>query len=202
MSAQDVKKSKRKIIGLTGNIASGKSTALYIINTLGYDTIDSDEIVRSLWKDRFFVTALSKAFDIDLFDFEQKKIFVKQVFDDELTRKKLESIIHPFVFEAIEKYLESHHDHLIIDMPLLFEVGYESQCDAVILITIDEDTQMDRLAARGLSKEDSKKRIQAQLPQAEKMKKTAIHIDGTLKKSVFIKQLKGIIKDLTHHEGI
>lgn len=198
MSAQGVKKDNRKIIGLTGNIASGKSTALHIMRQLGYDTIDSDDIVSALWKDRFFVTAISNAFNIDLFNREQKKQFIHQVFDDKTIRKKLESIIHPLVFEAIEKYLKTHDDHIIIDMPLLFEVGYETSCDAVILVTIDEETQIQRLRKRGLSLEDAYKRIQAQLPQDEKIKKTPFHIDGTLKKRPLKKQIKDLLKEITY----
>lgn len=202
MSAKSVKKNNQKIIGLTGNIASGKSTALKIISKLGYDTIDSDDIVKTLWKDRFFVTALSNAFNLDLFQTEQKNLFVKQVFDDTNTRKKLEAIIHPFVFEAIEKYLTTHDDHVIIDMPLLFEVGYESKCDAVILITIDETIQIDRLSKRGLNDENALKRIKAQLPQHEKMAKTKYHVDGTLNKKFFKKQLKHILEGIISDDKV
>ncbi len=202
MSAQNVKKSKHTIIGLTGNIASGKSTALNMMKSLGYATIDSDEIVRNLWQDKDFVSHVSAFFDLDLSNKDVKGNFVKHVFQDEMMRKKLENIIHPHVFKAIDTFILNHDGTIIIDMPLLYEVSYEKNCDAVILIVIDERTQLQRLLNRGLSEEDAQSRINAQMPQKEKMLKTAYHVDGTLDLQTFKKTLDNILKEITQHETI
>lgn len=202
MSAQDAKKNKRIIIGLTGNIASGKSTALKIIQSLGYLTIDSDQIVRNLWDDHAFVLELSNIFDVNLFSKREKKTFIQQVFTNTEIRKKLESIIHPYVFKHIEEVLYTHDETVVIDMPLLYEVHYEKHCDAVILVVVDEATQIKRLLGRGMNLDEARTRIHAQLPQHEKMLKTAYHIDGTLDLLQFEKTLKNMIKDIIQDESV
>ena len=202
MSAQNVKKSNKKIIGLTGNIASGKSTALKMIQSLGFFTIDSDDIVRNLWEEHDFIAHVSTVFDLDLSKKDIKDDFVKRLFQEDTLRKQLENIIHPRVFDVIETSIQNHEETIVIDMPLLFEVSYEKHCDAVILIVIDEKTQMHRLLSRGLSEAEARLRIKAQMPQQEKMLKTSYHIDGTLNEQTFKTTIDKTLKEIVQDETI
>lgn len=194
MSVQSVK--KRKIIGLTGNIASGKSQALSFFKSLGITTIDSDDIVRTLWRDDAFVDHLSHVFEKDLHQKEIKQTFIHEVFSNENLRKKLENMIHPIVFQVIEEKLSQNEETVIIDMPLLFEVGFESSCDAVILVTISDTLQKQRLQQRGLDEQEIKMRIKSQMSQDEKQKKTTYQVDGSLEIQLFEDVLLQVFKDI------
>lgn len=194
MSVQSVK--KRKIIGLTGNIASGKSQALSFFKSLGITTIDSDDIVRKLWKDHAFVDHLSQIFGINLHQKEIKQTFIKDVFSNDRLRKKLEDIIHPIVFKDIEEKLTQKKETIVIDMPLLFEVGFETSCDAVILVTIPNEIQKQRLQLRGLDDHAITMRIASQMNQDEKRKKTPYQVDGSLDIPLFENALLQLLKDI------
>jgi dephospho-CoA kinase len=196
MSVQHVKKDKI-IIGLTGNIASGKSTALNYFNSKGYHTIDSDVIVSAIWKDPIHLKALSALFNLDLSIEHVKKAFVVNIFKDETLKHTLESYIHPIVYKTIEAYIDSSDQKVIIlDIPLLYETHYDKHVDAVILIIVDEDTQLKRLLARGYSVEHAKDRIKSQMTYQEKMKKTPHHILGDVPLESFYQSLEHTIRKL------
>jgi dephospho-CoA kinase len=197
MSALSVKKNKW-IIGLTGGIASGKSSALMYFKSLGYHTFSSDDFVKSLWEDHQFVNKMSAQFHMNLHDSNQFQTFKQMIFEHEAKREQLNEIIHPLVYKAIEAFKKSHEGILILDIPLLFETHYENQVDAVILITVPYDIQLKRLNDRGFSMEDAKARILSQMNELEKKKKTKYHVLGTLSWSSFYEALDRVIKDITH----
>ena len=179
MSVQHVKKIQLKI-GITGNIASGKSTAITYLKAKGYHVIDSDEIVKQLWKIPTVIDDLSMMFERNLHESPVKKTFIEDVFKQKDLRDRLEDYLHPKVYSEIERQIQSLSGVLFIDIPLLFETHYESRLDAVILITVPRDIQLNRLMKRGLTKQQAIHRIEAQMRQEEKIKKTPFVISGTL----------------------
>ena len=179
MSVQHVKKNQLKI-GITGNIASGKSTAITYLKAKGYRVIDSDEIVKQLWKIPTVIDDLSMMFERNLHESPVKKTFIEDVFKQKDLRDRLEDYLHPKVYSEIERQIQSLSGVLFIDIPLLFETHYESRLDAVILITVPRDIQLNRLMKRGLTKQQAIHRIEAQMRQEEKIKKTPFVISGTL----------------------
>lgn len=187
MSAQVVKKKLK--IGLTGNIASGKSEALRYIKSLGYDTIDSDAIVKEIWKDPIHLESLSNIFKRDLNDARTKEIFIQEVFHSPSLLKTLESYIHPIVYETIEKAIHTLGPVVVIDIPLLYETHYESHVDAVILIVIDEETQLKRLLKRGYDTKDAKARMESQMPYELKISKDPYIINGNTDIKKFQEQI-------------
>ncbi len=140
MSVRPVKENKLKI-GITGNIASGKSTATTYLKAKGFTVIDSDAIVHTLWKDPLIIQALSSLFELDLNDLTIQQQFKQDVFNNEKMRKSLEAYLHPKVYDIIEHQIQASTNHVIIDIPLLFETQYENRLDAVILITVPKDIQ-------------------------------------------------------------
>lgn len=197
MSVQHVKNNNIKI-GITGNIASGKSTAVTYLKAKGYDVIDSDEIVRDLWKKQDIIEAISIMFDRDLKDHHIKKAFIEEVFLNETMRHQLEAYLHPKVYEEIEKQIIMKSGIIFIDIPLLYETSYEHHLDAVILITVHKDIQLNRLKKRGLTHSQAVSRIDSQMKQEEKINKTTHIVSGTLGFESFYQALEKEIERIIH----
>ena len=197
MSVRPVKVNKLKI-GITGNIASGKSTATTYLKAKGFTVIDSDAIVHTLWKDPLIIQALSSLFELDLNDLTIQQQFKQDVFNNETMRKSLEAYLHPKVYDIIEHQIQASTNHVIIDIPLLFETQYENRLDAVILITVPKDIQKHRLLKRGLTSEQAESRISSQMAQSLKMKKTTHIISSTLNFEAFYQALEKEIDKIIH----
>jgi dephospho-CoA kinase len=197
MSVQHVKNNNLKI-GITGNIASGKSTAVTYLKAKGYDVIDSDEIVRTLWKHQDIIEALSIMFNRDLKDHHIKQAFIEEVFLNDTIRHQLESYLHPKVYEEIEKQIKMKSGMIFIDIPLLYETSYEHHLDAVILISVDKDIQLNRLKKRGFTHNQAVSRIDSQMKQEEKIKKTTHIVSGTLGFESFYQALEKEIEIIIH----
>lgn len=151
-----------KIIGITGSIATGKSTASQILKNKGYIIVDADKLARD-------VVEKNKPAYLEIVDFfgegildESKNIDRKKlgsiIFKDENLRKKLNSITHPYIFEKIVEEVERYKGKesiIFLDIPLLIEgLGsikkYNIKLDEIWLIYIDTQTQLERLMARDL----------------------------------------------------
>ena len=200
MCVQPVKKTKLKI-GITGNIASGKSTAITYLKAKGYDVIDSDTIVRNLWQNPTVIETLSHMFDRDFTKKEIKQAFHQEVFQHVKVRQQLEAYLHPKVYEEIEVQIKQAKSHVFIDIPLLFETAYETHLDAVILITVPKDIQLNRLIKRGFDKKQALNRINAFMDENEKIKKTPYILSGTLRFETFYQALEKEISTILyeHH---
>lgn len=194
MSAQVVKKRIR--IGLTGNIASGKSEALSIIKELGYDVIDSDLIVKEMWSDPHHVKQLSEMFSKDLTKDEVKKTFIHEIFSNQTLRLTLEGYIHPVVYEDIESRSNTLGDVVVIDVPLLYETHHQEMFDAVILVVIDENTQLKRLLKRGYDEVHAKKRMESQMPYHLKINETPYHLNGLEDLETFQQSIKDVLRKI------
>lgn len=181
MSAHHVKP-KPYIIGLTGGIASGKTTASRYFHEKGLTVIDSDQIVKKLWNENEeMIQKAESLFGFDIKTKADKKKLSQAIFNDKKLRLKLNDIVHPYVYHEIQKYIDEHEDihKFVIDMPLLFEVGYEKKCDVTCLVYVSKDIQIERLMKRdGLSKEEAQKRVFAQLDIEEKKVKADVIFDN------------------------
>lgn len=179
-------------IALTGGIATGKSYCLEQFRRLGASVIDADTIARDV------VAAGTTGFDavvsrfgasvLDASGALDRAALGALVFADAKARRDLEAIIHPLVYEQIEAWFRGLPERepetrvAIADIPLLYETGRADAFDRVIVAACSRDTQIARLAARGLSREDAERRLSAQLPIDEKARKAHHVIDtsGTL----------------------
>ncbi len=164
------------IIGLTGGIACGKSSALAIFKRLGYRTLDADEIVRGLLaSDRTVQEEIRAAFGAAVFDSQaamDRGRLAQLVFKDASALATLESILHPRVREswmqAISLYPKASW---LIEIPLLFEKNLEKSFERSLCITCSEQQQLARLSLKGVDCEQAKYRMAAQLPLKEKMER-------------------------------
>lgn len=173
-------------VGLTGGIASGKSTVSAILEELGAIVIDGDKLAREVVErgtpglaavvEAFGVQLLTPAGDLD------RPALGRVVFGDETKRRQLESIVHPLVFEryaALEAAAPA--DALVVhDIPLLAESGRADTFDAVLVVDVPVEAQVERLIRdRGMERADAEARIAAQATRAQRLAIATHVLDNT-----------------------
>lgn len=173
-----------KIIGLTGGIATGKSTVTQLLTKQGHLVIDADVIVLELQeKGSPLLKELSKAFGSTILNKDgslNRDVLGKLIFPDKEKRNLLNSIIHPLVRLEFEKRIASiESDLLFLDIPLLFEAKFDDLADLTLVIATSSTKQLERLMLRDdLTKQEAQARIAAQMPLTEKIKLANFVIDN------------------------
>lgn len=152
------------IIGLTGGIASGKSTVCKFFSNLSIPIIDADQISHDLTK----INGLAYSEIIECFgesitgengDIDRKKLG-SIVFKSKRDKEKLESIIHPKVLDTIQTEIKSAEgEYKIIEVPLLIESGFQKFTDRILVVDCSIQTQMERLMKRDEITEEYAKNI-------------------------------------------
>ncbi|MEB1807755.1 MAG: dephospho-CoA kinase [Bacillaceae bacterium] len=179
------------IIGLTGGIASGKSTVSHFISKLGIPIIDADVIAREVVEpgEEAFKQIVSH-FGTQVLNEEgtiARKRLGEIIFNDEKERKILNSIVHPAIrkrmIETKDRYFKEGHSIVVYDLPLLFESDLRHMVDKVLLVYVEEQVQLERLMGRDQSsREEALSRIQSQMPLKDKIKLAdeVINNNGTI----------------------
>ena len=176
-----------KLAGLTGGIATGKTTVASLFKEKGVYIIDADLIAREVvkkglpaWKmikEEFGNDVLQEDGELD------RKKLGSIVFSSKEKIQKLNSIVHPFVRERMMEEIEkaiSMERNILLDIPLLFENGIHKWLRPVILVYAPVEVQIERLMKRdGLSREECEKRIKAQMPIEEKKRLADYIIDNS-----------------------
>ena len=193
MRCDEPKRKGTYVIGLTGGIASGKSTVSRFLSRLGAVVIDVDIIAREVTSPgslglRRIIEAFGQEFLFPDGSLDRKKL-AQLVFHDKGALKLLNSIVHPLVMERVEDILEALSRKsqiegvktvVVLDAPLLLEAGADRLVDEVWVVSVDEKTQMERLMKReGFSREEALSRIRSQMPQKEKEKRADRIIDNS-----------------------
>ena len=176
------------IVGLTGGIASGKSTVSNLFRKYGIEIVDADKVAIEVSEKKESIEKISNIFGKDILDSDGKIVREKlreKAFKNRELLQELNKIIHPQVMEYFKRKKEenSKDEILIFDIPLLYEAKMEYLCDKIIVVGVDVQKQIRRVVARdGSSEELAKKIIFNQMPLDEKIKKADIVImnDGTL----------------------
>ena len=172
-------------IGITGSLASGKSTVAKTLAKMGFTVLNADELVhRLLLKGSEAYTEVLDAFGLDILGPGQqvdRKKLGEIVFKDKSKLELLESIIHPKIRKCMktkrEDLTSKGEDIAFYDVPLLFEKKMETQFDQIVVVSCSEDLQVKRLMAREkLNKGQALSRIALQLPMKEKEKKANLVI--------------------------
>ena len=172
-------------IVLTGSIATGKSSASVLLSSLGFQIIDADKVAHQVLNEQSSVIA--EIFGEELVNNAEvdRKALGSIVFTDSTKRKALEDLLHPLIYDEIERrslVLDKKKKPYLVDIPLFFEGGrYPIEKSIVVYATIEQ--QFERLMARnGYTKEEAQSRIDTQIPVEEKRKKATYVIDnsGTL----------------------
>ncbi|OAS88820.1 MULTISPECIES: dephospho-CoA kinase [Metabacillus] len=182
------------VIGLTGGIASGKSTVSDMLRKQGIRVIDADQIAREVVEiGKPAYEQIVKTFGQDILH-EDKTINREKlgtlIFSEENKRQQLNKIVHPAVRKEMLKQTEEEKAHqakiVVLDIPLLFESKLTYMVDEIIVVYVDEETQLKRLMKRNsYSEEEAKIRIGSQLPLKEKaeLADEIIHNQGSIEET-------------------
>ncbi|KAF0495426.1 dephospho-CoA kinase [Pediococcus acidilactici] len=174
-----------KILGLTGGIAMGKSTISNFLRDKGIPIVDADEIAHAVLEFKAVKVQLVKAFGTPILN-EQKQVDRKQlgeiVFGESKKLGELNQIVQPVIRQEIIRQLKSFTTEsvVVLDAPVLFEQGYETLVDCIMVVSTTPAEQLQRLMERDhLTREDAQKRIDAQMPIEIKQKKADVTIDSS-----------------------
>nr|MBI3613770.1 dephospho-CoA kinase [Nitrospirota bacterium] len=177
------------LVGLTGGLATGKSTVARLFQDCGAHVIHADDLAhqavqpgKPAWKDvvRTFGKGVLLA-DRSL----NRDALARIVFRNPAKRRRLNAIVHPRVAREqarLSREIATKHPHAVIiyDVPLLFEAGVDTRVDKIIVVTADRATQIKRLLSRnGLTKTEALRRIRAQMPLSRKISLADEVLDGT-----------------------
>lgn len=210
-------------IGLTGGIASGKSTVTELLRKMGFTVLDADAMYHELVAaNGALLPRLVEAFGEDILAADgslDRRAFAKHIFAEKAAREKLDAITHPAVYHELDRLAketisqwkiqrtrktaednEVAHRLLFFDIPLLMESFGVSQClslDRIWLVTAPEAMRKQRLMVRdGLSEEEAKRRLAAQMSEDEKQKKA----DVILTNDADLEKLKKIVEEAVRGE--
>ena len=164
-------------IAITGNIASGKSEVEKII-AQNFPVFDADKIAHKFLG------------NVD------RRALGEKVFSDPVAKKKLEEYIHPKVKDEILKiFCESQEKYVFVSIPLLFETGFDKLFDKIIFVQCDDKLRLERLMKRNnFTKEQALKRMNAQMPQDDKINKSDFVIHNNSTKEELAEQVNELLK--------
>ena len=178
-----------KIIGLTGGIACGKSTVSKALRALGACIIDADALAHELsqpnqalfnaYVQRFGMAIVTPGGTLD------RAAIARLIFTDPTMRAEVEQISHPLIRRAVEERLRMAEKEqkraAVLDVPLLFEAGWDALADEVWVVALPPEKQLTRLLARDktMSEGEARARIAAQMPLAEKCARADVVIDNS-----------------------
>ena len=194
------------LVGLTGGVATGKSTVAKMFKQCGAVVIDADELAhevvkpgKSAWREivkTFGKTVLNTDRSLN------RQALGRIVFRNPEKRRRLERIIHPRVAREQARLTKQAartdpQAVVIYDVPLLFEAGIDTRVDTTIVVAADRKTQVARLKKRnGLSQAEAVRRIRSQMPLAKKIQRADHVLNGTLPRPSLGQQVSLLLKDL------
>ena len=173
------------IIGLTGNIATGKSAVSEMLDRLGAEAIDADALVHQLMeRDTPVWQAVVREFSESILCSDgsiNRKKLAGIVFADEAALRRLEALVHPAVIARTAELIQSSQEPVVVVEAIkLIEAGMDKTCDALWVVTCSKEQQLARLVEqRGLTEEEARQRIEAQPPQEAKLALADVVIDNS-----------------------
>lgn len=191
------------IIGLTGGIASGKSTVSKALREMGLPVFDADESSRQAVKNgsqglKLVVEAFGTEYLDQQGELNRPKV-AELVFRDKEALHTLESIIHKAVWQEAEDFMAAHKNEkaVVLDVPLLIECGWHLKVDQVWVVAVKPETQIVRAMARsGMTREEVVARIKAQMSLEEKVTYADFVIDNSGELENTLKQVKKRVRTL------
>jgi dephospho-CoA kinase len=194
------------LVGLTGGVATGKSTVAKMFKQCGAAVINADLLARQVvepgkpaWRaivKLFGKTVLNQDRSLD------RQTLGSIVFHNPKKRRQLERIIHPRVAREQQRLVRriakrKPHTVVIYEVPLLFEVGVDKRVDKIIVVTADRNTQIARLKKRnGLTRTEAIRRIRSQMPMAKKIQRADHVLNGTLLRPSLHRHVGQLFKSL------
>ena len=194
------------VVGLTGGVATGKSTVAKMFKRCGAVVIDADELAREVVKpNKPAWRQVVKAFGKTVLNPDRtlnRRELGSLVFENRAKLRQLEKIIHPLVAREQQRLVRriskrNHHTVVIYEVPLLFEAGVDKRVDKIIVVTADRDTQIARLKKRnGFSRAEAIQRIRNQMPLAKKIQRADHVLNGTFPRASLREQVGQLFNHL------
>lgn len=199
-----------KKVGLTGGIASGKSTVSKHLQKAGFPVIDADQVAREIVE--VGTPALQEIFDAFGQHLQEsdgslnRKALGHIIFTDPQKRERLNQITHPRIAQRTLEYMQQHQKQetpiLIYEAPLLIENHIHEQMDEVLLISLSEETQIQRLCMReALTQEEALTRIRSQMSLAEKKKYATYIIQNEGDENDLLEEIKKWIQYIRKNDS-
>ena len=186
----------KRIIGLTGGIASGKSTVSDALRKSGAVIIDADAISRGiLERDGAAYGQVTEAFPQYILPDGtiDRRGLGAYVFSHEEGIRRLNAITHPIIVEEVRRRAEAEEGSVIIDAPLLIEVGLDRICHEIWLVTAEREIRVERIMRRnGLSRQEAEDRIDNQLSEEEKRRRAHLVIENSGSLAALDQQICGL----------
>jgi dephospho-CoA kinase len=195
------------LIGLTGNIGTGKSTVAGMLAELGAGTIDADKVAHEVMQAGTPAHArIVEAFGSEVVGHDgeiDRARLGALVFADPAALARLEATVHPATMEVIHRRINATPaDVVVVEAIKLIEVGMADACDSVWVTTCRPDQQIHRImGGRGLSRAEAQRRVQAQPPQEEKVARADVVIDTSGALSRTRAQVRAAWERLTRRAG-
>lgn len=196
---------KKPVIGILGGIASGKSTVAAEFAKLGCKVIDADDIVHELLERAAVKEKIAACFGRAILDptgkIDHKKL-ATVVFDDLDKLSSLNEIIHPFVLRRAEELIEQYRRQdqvkaIVLDMPLLVEVGWDKRCDTLIFVDCEQELRVARAKKKGFDKNQLKIRENFQISLDIKVDLADNVVVNNSDFSALVRQIADIFSDIT-----
>jgi len=178
------------VLGVTGGVGSGKSTVAKILERRGAVVLDADAIVHDLYRGGPLARAIEESFGSTALAEDgsvNRKKLAEIVFHDPARRLELESLVHPHVRARVQEELarlkgEGFRGLVVVDAALLVETSHPYPLDALLVVAAPRSSRLERLEARGMSREEASRRMGAQATDEEKERRAdfVLSNDGTL----------------------
>ncbi len=199
---------KVRVVGLTGGIGTGKSTAAEYLKKKGFAHIDADQIGRDITADGSPMLPVldgifgpTGEYGVEGFDILRedgsldRKALASIVFTDMNKKLKLDEVMFKAIIaetkRLVEVYSQDDPVGILIDAPLLFEAGLDKECDLVLLIVADMDVRIHRVCARdGATEQEVRNRINSQMSDEEKISRSHVVVDNSGNLKELEKQLE------------
>ena len=209
------------VLGITGGIGSGKTTAAGYLRSLGFACVDADQIGRELTAegsplleilDREFGPdgkygrgiAILRDSSIEGIKILDRKALASVVFSDEKARARFDEIIHSRMLRIIREQIEELRKKenirgILLDAPLMYEAGCDTMCDHVILVTAPVELRIERVMKRdGSTREDVVRRINSQMSDEEKARLADFVVDNSGDTDELCRKLDEIVEGLSN----
>ncbi|MBI5634600.1 MAG: dephospho-CoA kinase [Nitrospirae bacterium] len=190
------------VAALTGNYGMGKSSVASLFRSCGAFTLDSDAIVAGLLQQRSVIERIATLLGPGVMNADRtlnKSVVADIIFHNKRARKKIEALLHPLVFRAVEasiRKIKPDDGVVLVEVPLLFESGFQKRFDRTIVVYTNQKTALSRLRGKGVSRKDALARLHVQMDIREK-KRLADHVidnNGTRQQAMI--QVRRVYKAL------
>ncbi len=216
------------VVALTGNYGMGKSSVTALFQKCGACTLDSDVIVAGLLQKKAVIEKIRMLLGPDVVQGDQslnKAVVADIIFHNKTARRKLEALLHPLVFQAMKSSIKklkagtiapplsggdgevcglntlNNNCIVVVEVPLLFEGGFQKRFDRTIAVYTSQKTALARLKKKGISRKDALARLHTQMDIRQKKRLADYVIDNNGTKAQTMAQVKKVFKALIEEEA-